>query len=137
MRYLACLFAALFLILAGGCAATATAPVGHHATPSTLIGVAHSLDVIIVLAVIAVGIGAASFFFAPEDHAISLPLTITAAGVEASALVTRTTLWFIPYLAIALAVAAVGFFVYETYKKNLLGKIEQGAANADAAIKKL
>lgn len=87
-------------------------------TPTALKGVAVSLDWIIVLSIVVLGVGVGLFFALPEAHNISIPIALIGAGVEASSLVARVSLWIIPWLAGALGLAALGVFVYEVYRNR-------------------
>lgn len=84
-------------------------------TPPSLNHVATSLDVIIVMAVVALGVSIALYFFAPETHALSITAAGASGAVEGSALALRVTLWLIPWIVYGLLILATGFLAYELY----------------------
>jgi hypothetical protein len=135
------------LTLIGGCqpvhqASTkppAVNPVFPHPgqTPPELKATAKATDVIIIVALLAVGIAVGLFFAVPATHNLSLPIGGAAAGVEAVALITRVSLWFIPWVALGLAVLGLGFFAYEVYRnrKAIQSKIDGAFASSTAVTK--
>lgn len=122
----------LFLIMLtgqGGCAPShptsagpLTTPAAHvsTSTPASLTNVAVSLDWIIVLAIVVVGVGVGLFFFLPAAHNLSLAIAGVAGGVEASALIARVSLWFVPWVAAVLAAGSLAFFIYEVVRNRKL-----------------
>lgn len=114
------------LTLIGGCAPHPAASVAVKPppllpkpgqTPAELKHVAVGLDWIIVLAVIGLGVGIGLFFILP-DHRLSFAIATIAAGIESTALVTRVSLWFVPWVAVGLAVLSGGILIYELYKNR-------------------
>jgi hypothetical protein len=150
---IASIVALALCVILGGCAAqnhVVPAPIhefvapGH--TPTSLLHIASALDVFVILSVIAVGIGIGLFFWLPTSHNLSLALIFLGGGVEASALVTRVSLWLVPWLAVSLAVLAVVAFIYEVYTnkttietdaESLLSKVKQTATSVEADVKKV
>lgn len=114
------------LTLIGGCAPRPAASVAVKPppllpkpgqTPAELKHVAVGLDWIIVLAVIALGTGIGLFFILP-DHRLSFAIATIAAGIESTALVTRVSLWFVPWVALGLAVLSLVILAWKIYKKR-------------------
>lgn len=122
--------------LCAGCAPTSPppkplptpVPVLTHPgqTPAPLAHVATGLDWIILIAVIGVGLGVALFFVVPAAHNLSIPIAGVAAGIEGSALLTRVSLWLIPWVAGGLVVLAAGVSIYEVYRN----RVKLGLADA-------
>lgn len=125
-----------------GCAVAHTpppSPAAHKpmtATPPELANVARGLDVVIVLSIVSVGIGIGLFFALPEAHNISIPIAAVAGGIEASALVARVSLWFVPWLATALAALAAGALIYEVWRNRAAIETDVGSAGFPASISK-
>lgn len=123
---------AFWALLAGvamfGCAhvpsATVSTTVTHSlvshpgTTPPELHQAASGFTWIAVLCVVPIGVGIGLYFFAPATHAWSLILAGVAGATEATALLLRISLWFIPWLAIALLVFALGVLAYELWRKR-------------------
>lgn len=114
-------------IVGFGCAPThkpTPAPAVHSAishpgtTPPELKSVAKGLDWIIVLAILAAGVGVGLYFVVPAAHSLSLPIAGVALAIEGISLVTRVSLWFVPWLAAGLALAALVFFAIEIYRNR-------------------
>ena len=134
--------AALALFVAGlaltGCAAHPVVPL-HPApefvkpgqTPASLTAVAKGLDGFILLSVIAVGVGIALFFLLPATHNVSVSLVAIGGGIEISSLVTRASLWLVPYAVIGLVVSAFVALVYELYTHKGFLKMEATAVKSD------
>lgn len=123
------LFAVVFVLsmvalsAIGGCAAAhpTAGPAIHPAitsTPTSLTGVSKGLDWIIILAVVGVGVGVGLFFFMPAAHNLSIPILGVAGGIEVAALVTRVSLWFVPWVAGVLGLLALGVFTYEVWRNR-------------------
>lgn len=113
--------------------ASLTAPPLTTTTPVQLQVVAASLNAIIVISIVALGVAIGLFFVLPT-HNLSFAIAAIAGGVEASALVARVSLWFVPWLALLLALAAVGVFIYEVWKNRaaIEAAIDFPAVEADA-----
>lgn len=125
-----------------GCAAvhpTGTTVVTHSvtSTPVALKNVAIGLDWIIVLAVVAVGIGVGCFFTLPAAHNLSLSIAVSAGAIEVSALLARVSLWFVPWLAGGLAAVALGIFCYEVWRNRAAIESKLGLTGLDATVAKL
>ena len=113
-------------LLASGCASQQVKPAAKpvpilphpHQDPPELKSVGVSLNFIIVLATVAVGAGLGLYFFLPVAHNLSLPIVGVAAGIQITCLITRVSLWFIPYVVLILGIGAVGFFVYELIRNH-------------------
>lgn len=149
MKTLLCLILCLLPLVVMGCVTHPPAAVAvHHplvstAVPPSLKSTAINLDWIIAISVILLGVGIGLYAWLPS-HNISLPIMAIAGGVEASALVARVSLWFVPWLAGGLAVTAILVFVYEVYIHRTTPPISTGvdlfkkaATAAEAEIKKL
>ena len=149
LLYLACfILGAAIGYTVMGCAGLPPAQAAHPTTLPTvaappLAAVAVSLNHLIVLSVIAVGIGVALFFILPAAHATSLSIVEVAGGIELSALITRQSLHYVPYLVYGLAGLAVLFFLYELYinrssveaaASTVEGDVSAGATKAKTAI---
>lgn len=114
------------VLLSSGCAAAHPAPppkptpvLTHPGqTPPELKHVATGLDWLIVISVIGIGVGAGLYFFAPVAHSLAFAVAGTAASIEGAALVTRVSLWFIPWIALGLGVLAGTVLVYEVWKNR-------------------
>lgn len=111
----------LISVIASGCAAPHPTPTAAQsvvtavtATPVALQATAKTLDWFIALAVIGVGVGVGLYFLLPT-HNLSFAIAAISGGIEGSALLTRVTLWLVPWVAGALLLSAVGFFAYEVY----------------------
>ena len=105
--------------------------------PAPLAAVATSLNHLIILSVIVVGIGVSLFFLLPAAHATSISLMTVAAGIEVSALVTRETLWLVPWFCWGLGVVALLYFAYEVYANRAALGVVVAEAKADiAAVEK-
>lgn len=89
-------------------------PSAVTATPVALEKVATGLNWLILLAVVALGVGIGLYFILPV-HNLSFAIAAVAGGIEVSALVARVSLWFVPWLAGGLALVAFGIFCYEVY----------------------
>lgn len=129
-------FVAMFCLT--GCAPshpTSAATPTSGFSPQPLAAVATSLNHLIIWSVVAVGVGVALFFLLPAAHATSLSIAAVAAGIEVSALVTRESLWLVPWLCWALAALAVSFFCYEVWVNRVA--LEAAANNAAAMGRKL
>lgn len=120
------LLCAMMIAIGSGCAAAKPQPVKptpaltHPGqTPPELKHVATGLDWIIVISVIAVGVGIGLYFFAPVAHSLAFAVAGTAASIEGAALVTRVSLWFIPWIALGLGVLAGGVLLYEAWKNRV------------------
>lgn len=128
-------WAMMFWVLTGvyGCAANhavapqaTTRPVLPHPgqTPTELVKVASGLDHLIILGVLAVGVGIGLYFFVPEAHSLSVPLVGVAGSVQGAALILRVSLWFIPWIAAGLVVAGIGALIYELHvQRHKVAKI--------------
>ena len=114
------------LTLIGGCAPVhplAPAPKPHvlpspHQDPPELKPVGISLNYIIVLATVVAGAGVGLYFVMPAAHNLSLTIAGVAGGIQIVSLVTRVSLWFIPYVVLILGIGAVAFFVYEVIRNH-------------------
>lgn len=132
------LVAAIIAVACTGCATThpTTQPVhefvapGH--TPASLVPVSHTLDWFIALSVLAVGAGIGLFFWLPAAHNISFGLMFIGGGIEASALVTRASLWAVPWVALAFVVAGLAFLAYEIVRNFPKIEAEVGTLIHDA-----
>lgn len=108
-------------------------------TPPELKTTAKATDVIIVVALVAAGIAVGLFFAVPATHNLSLPIGGAAAGVEGVALITRVSLWFIPWVAFGLAILGIGFFAYEVYRNRnaIQSKIDGAFGTTSTGVTKL
>lgn len=114
------------LTLIGGCAPVhppAPAPKPHvlpspHQDPPELKPVGISLNYIIVLSTVVLGAGIGLFFVLPAAHNISLTIAGVAGGIQIVSLVTRVSLWFIPYVVLILVIGAAAFFLYELIRNH-------------------
>lgn len=114
------------VLLSSGCAAAKPQPVKPQPalthpgqTPPELKHVATGLDWLIVISVIGIGVGVGLYFFAPVAHSLAFAVAGTAASIEGAALVTRVSLWFIPWIALGLGVLAGVVLIYEVYKNRV------------------
>jgi hypothetical protein len=128
-----------FLGGAVGCAAThpAATPAIRQVfpapgeTPHALKAVATGLNWFILLSVVVAGVSIGLFFALPADHNISIPVAASALGVEAVSLVTRVSLWVVPYLAFILGVVALVALIYEIVRNtSVVTDVETVAENA-------
>lgn len=133
-----CFLFYILMICLSGCAAHPVVPL-HPApefvkpgqTPASLTAVAKGLDGFILLSVIAVGVGIALFFLLPATHNVSVSLVAIGGGIEISSLVTRASLWLVPYAVIGLVVSAFVALVYELYTHKGFLKMEATAVKSD------
>lgn len=107
-------------------------------TPPALKNTAKATDTIIVLALIVAGVSVGLFFAVPATHNLSLPIGAAAAGVEGVALITRVSLWFIPWVALGLAILGMIVFAYEVYRNRaaIQSKID-GTFGSSTSVTKL
>ena len=92
---------------------------------------AKSTNAIAIIAMVAAGVGLGLYFAVPAAHALSIPIFGIGAGIEITALVTRVSLWFIPWLAMGAVGLGVVVLLYEAWKNR--AKVEAMLkAHADA-----
>lgn len=139
------LFSVLLLSAAAGCAA-ATHPATNNAVikphaPSDFTPIEASLDWLIVLGVIGVGVGAAIYFFLPTpEHGLGVAIGGAAASVEASALLLKLVIPYLLYIVGGLGILALLVGLYELYAYRAtieadLAPIDAGPAPAQTAAK--
>lgn len=135
--YMLLILAAIALALCG-CTTTHPTTLPTHefvkpgATPASLVPVSHTLDWFIALSVLAVGVGIGLFFWLPAAHNVSFGLMFIGGGIEVSALVTRASLWAVPYVSMAFVLAGVVFLVYEIVRNYATLESEIGSVIHDA-----
>lgn len=91
---------------------------------------AKSVNVIIVLAMVVAGVGLGLYFVVPAAHSLSLPIAGMGVGVEVVSLITRVSLWFIPWLSLGLIVAGGVFLLYEAYRNRARFESVMGSAHS-------
>lgn len=111
------------LTLCVGCAVTA--PPTHSTlstTPPELATVGHWLDVLAVLAVVALAGCVTVLFLDPALHTLSLSVGAGSIALELTCLVLKVSLPFIPWIALGGGILALAFLAYEVYENYIKAK---------------
>lgn len=119
--FLWCVLVAIFISGLTGCS---TVPrkegdSSKKAVPTLQQSLQPSLDKLILVGVIGVGVGFGLFFVVPAAHQLSITIAGVAGGLEGSALLLRvglTPIVWVVYILIGLGAIALGYEVFQKLK---------------------
>lgn len=114
--------ALLFAMMQGciGARSASTEPVKTilpQRVPANLQGASKSMDWIVVIAVMGIGIGIAAYFAIPGDHKLAFGVIFGSVAMGLTALMVQTSLPFLPWIFMGCAVLGIIWLVARVLRK--------------------